>query len=378
VTATSSHLLWYSTRATGVVALVLLTASVVLGVLTSVRFGTPDWPRFALQDLHKRVSMLSVVFVGLHVVTTVSDAYAPIGWLSVFVPFSSPYRRIWLGLGSVAFDLLLAVTISSLLRQRISQRVWRGLHWLAYASWPVALVHGLGTGTDPRLGWMLALTVICVTAVLSAIGWRLVSGWPARAGARVLVGAGSVLGVAAIALWSAAGPLRPGWSARAGTPASLLAGANSASSTTSDNSGHPSGYSGTDQSTTLSSLPAPPYQANIAGSVSRLTRSGGLEQLEMKAQTQGALDAVLDVLIVGNPGPSGGVVMQTSEVSFGPPAAPGEYQGSVAGLDGSRILLALHDSAGDSLDLRLDVSITGTDLTGQLDSIGTVAGGISK
>ena len=121
--ATSSHLLWYTTRATGVVALVLLTASVVLGVLTSVRFGTTQWPRFALQDLHKRVSLLSMVFIGFHVVTTVSDAYAPIGWMSVFVPFTSSYRRLWLGLGSVAVDLLLAVTVSSLLRQRISHRV---------------------------------------------------------------------------------------------------------------------------------------------------------------------------------------------------------------------------------------------------------------
>ena len=90
-----------------------------------------------------------MVFVGLHVVTTVSDAFAPIGWLSVVVPFTSPYRRLWLGLGTISVDVLLAVTISSLLRQRINPRTWRALHWLAYASWPLAVVHGLGTGTDP-------------------------------------------------------------------------------------------------------------------------------------------------------------------------------------------------------------------------------------
>ena len=188
---TTSQMLWYTTRATGIVALVLLTGSVVLGVLTTVRFSTRSWPRFTLQDLHRRVSLLAVIFVSLHVVTTVTDAFAPIGWMAAFVPFTSPYRRLWLGLGTVAFDLLLAVTVSSLLRHRISSRSWRALHWLAYASWPLAVVHGLGTGTDPHLEWMVLLVVACVAAVLVAIGWRIVVGWPARAGMRVAVGATS-------------------------------------------------------------------------------------------------------------------------------------------------------------------------------------------
>ena len=187
----------HDARATGVVALLLLTGTVVLGVLTSVRFGTTQWPRFALQDLHRRVSLLSMIFIALHVVTTVSDSYAPIGWVSAIVPFTSAYRRLWLGLGTVAVDLLLAVTISSLLRQRVGYRAWRALHWLAYASWPVALLHGIGTGTDPHLGWMVLLTIVCVAAVLASIGWRLVSGWPAKAGMRVGAGAGSVLAVIA-------------------------------------------------------------------------------------------------------------------------------------------------------------------------------------
>jgi sulfoxide reductase heme-binding subunit YedZ len=338
-----------------------------------VRFGTTQWPRFALQDLHKRVSLLSMVFIGFHVVTTVSDAYAPIGWMSVFVPFTSSYRRLWLGLGSVAVDLLLAVTVSSLLRQRISHRVWRALHWLAYASWPVALLHGLGTGTDPRLGWMVLLTIGCVTAVLSAIGWRLTSGWPARAGTRVLAGAGSVLAVIAMAVWTANGPLRPGWAARAGTPASLLAGARRTSATPPRNPvSSPS--SGTGQSA-ATSLPLPPYQATLAGSISQGAQSSGLEQVHIKARTRGALAAVLDVLIVGSKGSSGGVAMQQSQASFGTPGVPGEYQGQVVGLDGSRILLALHDRTGALLDLRLVVSIDGSQLTGQLASSTPGAGG---
>jgi len=217
----SSQLLWYTTRATGVVALVLLTGSIVLGVLTSVRVRTRNWPGFAFQDLHRRVALLSVVFVALHVVTTVSDSYAPIGWMSVFVPFTSAYRRLWLGLGTVAVDLLLAVALSSLLRRTIRPTAWRALHWLAYASWPLAVVHGLGTGTDPHLEWMIIVVTVCVGAVLLAVGWRLVEGWPSRAGARVIVAATSILAVVAVAGWAVAGPLRPGWARRAGMAASL-------------------------------------------------------------------------------------------------------------------------------------------------------------
>jgi len=377
--ATSSHLLWYTTRATGVVALLLLTGTVVLGVLTSVRFGTTQWPRFALQDLHRRVSLLSMIFIALHVVTTVSDSYAPIGWVSAIVPFTSAYRRLWLGLGTVAVDLLLAVTISSLLRQRVGYRAWRALHWLAYASWPVALLHGIGTGTDPHLGWMVLLTIVCVAAVLASIGWRLVSGWPAKAGMRVGAGAGSVLVVIAMAAWAASGPLRPGWAARAGTPASLLGRSQSAAgaspATQAPSAPSPSQASPSSRSSTSTSLPAPPYRANLAGSVVRSVQSNGLEQVAMKAQTQGSLRAVLDMVILGNPGSSGGVVMQQSQASFGPPDVPSQYQGNIVRLDGSRILLALRDRTGGSLSLRVDVSIVSTRLTGQLASVTSGTGG---
>ncbi|HUC35501.1 MAG TPA: ferric reductase-like transmembrane domain-containing protein [Acidimicrobiales bacterium] len=370
--ATSSQYLWYTTRATGVVALLLLTGTVVLGVLTSVRFGTAQWPRFALQEIHRRVALLSMVFIALHVLTTVTDSYAPIGWVSVFVPFTSSYRRLWLGLGAVAVDLLLAVTISSLLRQRISHRVWRALHWLAYASWPVALLHGLGTGTDPRLGWMVLLTIACVTAVLAAVGWRITDGWPARAGMRVLAGAGSVLGVIGIAAWTASGPLRPGWAARAGTPASLLGGSQSAVAASPSSSTAPPSQA--DPSST--SVPAPPFTAAIAGTASQSSQSNGLEQVDLKAQTQGSVNAVLDIVIIGSPDSSGGIFMQQSRASFGPPEVPGQYEGSIVALEGSRIVLSLQDRAGGSLFLRVDVSIVGTQLTGQLESTFPGAGSL--
>jgi sulfoxide reductase heme-binding subunit YedZ len=164
---------WYTIRATGVVALVLLTATTVLGLLSASRVRTRRWPAFAQAELHKRASLFALVFLGLHVVTAVVDSYVRVGVLSVVVPFTSGYRPFWTGLGTIAVDLLLAVAISSALRQRIAARTWRGLHWLAYGCWPLALAHALGTGTDAAQLWLDATAAACTIAVAAALTWRI-------------------------------------------------------------------------------------------------------------------------------------------------------------------------------------------------------------
>jgi methionine sulfoxide reductase heme-binding subunit len=172
--ATSSTVLWYTMRATGIVSLVLLSATMVLGIFTAGRAKSRSWPAFAQADLHKRVSLLAMVFLALHVLTAVIDTYVSVGWTSIIVPFASPYRPLWTGLGTVAVDLMLAVAVSSALRQRISARTWRGIHWLAYGSWPVAMAHSLGIGTDASKLWMDGLVALCTSAVLGALAWRIV------------------------------------------------------------------------------------------------------------------------------------------------------------------------------------------------------------
>jgi sulfoxide reductase heme-binding subunit YedZ len=164
--------LWYATRATGLVALVLLTTTMVLGIVTANRAGSRWWPRFAQQDLHRRVSMIAMAFLAGHVVTSVLDTYVHIGWASVVVPFASSYKRTWVALGTIGLDLLIAVAVTSLLRHRIDARLWRALHWLAYLSWPVALAHTFGMGTDVRLRWVTGLAVACIVAVLGSVAWR--------------------------------------------------------------------------------------------------------------------------------------------------------------------------------------------------------------
>jgi sulfoxide reductase heme-binding subunit YedZ len=171
--------LWYASRATGLTSLVLLTAVVALGALNGGRFTSANWPRFAVAALHRNLSLLAVAFLVVHIATAVIDPYAGIAWLNAVLPFSSAYHPFWLGLGTVAFDLFMALIASSLLRPRIDVRVWRAIHWAAYVCWPVAVAHGVGIGgADSRLGWVLVLTGGCVLAVLAAVLWRVAAHHP--------------------------------------------------------------------------------------------------------------------------------------------------------------------------------------------------------
>jgi methionine sulfoxide reductase heme-binding subunit len=166
-----NEILWYLSRATGMVCVVLLTATFVLGLLTSGRaapIGAPAWVR---ARLHRTLSLILVVFLGVHVVTAVVETFVDIGWLSAIVPFTSAYDTLWVGLGTLAVDLLLAVAITSLLRSRIPLRAWRYVHLLAYAMWPLALLHGWGTSTSDGTA-MLAITATCAAVGGTAIAWR--------------------------------------------------------------------------------------------------------------------------------------------------------------------------------------------------------------
>jgi sulfoxide reductase heme-binding subunit YedZ len=214
---------WYLTRSSGAVSLLLLSLAVALGVADVQRWSTPRWPRFIVDTLHRNVSLLALAFLALHILTAVLDTFAPISLLAAFVPFISPYRPFWLGLGAVALDLMLAVIITSLLRQRIGQSAWRITHWLVYACWPIALLHGLGTGSDVKSTWLLVLSVVCLALVLAAVLVRTFGGWNATSGrVRGLALGGVTAFTAGLLLWLPSGPLGSEWARRSGTPTALL------------------------------------------------------------------------------------------------------------------------------------------------------------
>jgi DMSO/TMAO reductase YedYZ heme-binding membrane subunit len=171
--SSSPRFLWYLTRGTGVVTLVLFTLTVVLGIANFKRLETSRIPRFVVDGIHRNAALLAVTFLGVHVATTLLDSYVPIRLIDVVVPFGAAYKPLWLGLGAIAFDLLIAVALTSAMRRRLGFRTWRAVHWLAYAAWPVALIHGLGMGTDRHAHWMLLLTGGCVLLVGLAVLARL-------------------------------------------------------------------------------------------------------------------------------------------------------------------------------------------------------------
>ena len=215
----STQALWYLTRATGIVALILLTATIVLGVLGTGRVASRRWPRIVTSGLHRNLALTSTALVAVHVITTVLDPFVSISLAAAFIPFTSAYRPVWLSLGAISFDLLLAVLMTSLLRDRLTHRAWHAVHLLVYACWPIALWHGLGTGTDSRLGWVLAIDAACVVAVVAAVVWRLT--WPEQGGEGRCGTAVAVVTVLTV-VFVLVGPLRAGWAARSGTPPALL------------------------------------------------------------------------------------------------------------------------------------------------------------
>jgi DMSO/TMAO reductase YedYZ heme-binding membrane subunit len=352
----SAKELWYLTRGSGVVALVLLTAAVALGVVVSLRTTTTRWPRFAINSLHRNMTLLAIAFVGLHVVTTVADGYAPIGLKDAIVPFASPYRPIWLGLGAVAFDLLLALVITSYLRARVGARIWRGVHWLAYAAWPVALLHSFGTGSDPRSTWLVVLGFGSLGVVFLAVLFRLAFG-AGHAPQRVAGVAAAFLVPVAVFVWWHGGPAQKGWAKRAGTPQTLMA------------SRRPAARRTVLASATQASPPTS-FQSPLRGSIRQRTRADGLVSVVMRFSLRSSPHGELRIDLRGTP-IENGVSMTASGVTFVPATTRAVYYGSVTGLDGSIVAATVKDAAGDTLQLTARLALDAT--SGQASGV-VVAG----
>lgn len=214
---------WYATRGLGATLLVVLTATVVLGILSATRWSGEATPGFVAVDLHRNLSLLAIALLIGHIVTTVLDPFARISVRDVLIPVGAAYRPVWLGLGVVAFWILIGLTATSLLRKRVGQRTWRWIHWAAYATWPIALLHGLGTGSDARAPWMISLVASCSAAVVLAIADRLRDGRLITLPVRALAAVGGIVFAVGAASWAVQGPLQTGWAAKAGTPAQPVA-----------------------------------------------------------------------------------------------------------------------------------------------------------
>lgn len=182
---TSTDALWYLGRGTGIVALVLFTLTLILGIVTRSGRAGLGLSRFGLAELHKTASLTAVGLLAVHIGTLVLDPYAQLRWVDAVFPFLAAQRPLWQGIGTLAVDLLAVLVASSLLRHRIGVRAFKAVHWTAYALWPMAVLHALGTGSDAAALWFRALALACVGSVVAAVGWRTSIGYAERGMTRV-------------------------------------------------------------------------------------------------------------------------------------------------------------------------------------------------
>lgn len=341
--------LWYLSRGSGAVSLILLSTAVVLGIVDERHWRSARWPRFTLHGLHRWVSLFAVSFLSVHILSAVLDSFAPIRLLDAVIPFAGKYRPLWLGFGALAFDTLLAVTITSLLKKRIGQRNWRAVHWLSYAAWPVAVVHGLGTGSDVRAGWLLAITAACVAAVWLAVFVRI---WDAAPGPRFAsLGALAAVPIAAV-IWLPQGPLAKGWAQRAGTPARLLPVSDV-----------------TPAAGTQRDLFSPPFSAYLGGSETGSSDDSGDERVDIALRITGGAQGAADIVLQGQPLAGGGVSVQRSEVTLGPASDPNRYQGRVVSLENTDVVAEVTDQAGNSLRADFRLALEGRRVEGTVSVV---------
>jgi sulfoxide reductase heme-binding subunit YedZ len=360
-TISAPTVLWYLSRSTGLVLLGLLTATLVLGVAIRAGWAPRNWPRFVVADLHRNLSLLAVLLLALHVITAELDPFAPVGWLAVVVPFVSNYRPIWLGLGALSVDMTVAVIATSLLRSRLRLSTWRAVHWLAYLSWPVALLHSLGTGTDTRLSWAFDYELVCLALVVATMLVRL---WQLPAARRWSRAAGTMLVAASplvVLTWAALGPLQPGWAKSAGTPTSLLA---SGSSTSGQGTTAPPAT----PSTSLSY-----FQAPFSGTLTDRS-SGALETVVISGDVLGGMRGTLDVSLQGTAAGGGDISVTSGQCSYRPATIPGVFAGRLSTIQGGTLVMIIGSGSPVALDLEIQ-SQGGSGAVSGLVTVGPVPRG---
>lgn len=185
--AQSVQAMWYVTRSAGIIAYLLLWLSTVWGLAVPSKIFDSFLPRTFTFDFHQYLSLLSVGFIALHVGVLMADRYLPYTLAQILVPFLSPYRPVWVGIGVIAFYLILLVTITFYLRSRIGMKAFRGIHLLSFLGYIGGLVHSFYSGTDSVLAStqiMYAATFLVV--VFLTVYWfvimRLQKKVPARQG----------------------------------------------------------------------------------------------------------------------------------------------------------------------------------------------------
>jgi methionine sulfoxide reductase heme-binding subunit len=206
---TTSPADWYAARAAGIVAYLLLSTSVSLGLTLSWKKQLRRWPRFALEDVHRFCGLLVGLFIAIHVVTIAIDSFLPFSLTQILVPFTSAYRPITVALGIVTAELLVALAITNHYRKRLPYRFWRTAHYLNFGVWLAATAHGIGSGTDRSAPWLVVIYAVAIATVVSLTALRFLRPRPAA----LALGLGCAALVSGLVLGPVSAHTRP-WNAK--------------------------------------------------------------------------------------------------------------------------------------------------------------------
>ncbi|PSR22944.1 MAG: hypothetical protein C7B45_04805 [Sulfobacillus acidophilus] len=330
-------IIWYVVRASGFVAYGLVTLAIVLGLLLSQRLQSPRrWPRMVNQELHQFTLLLAAIFTVIHGLSAWIDPFTRFRWFEVLVPFYSHYRPLWMAFGIIGMYLGAALALSTWLRPRIGYRVWRSLHYLAYLVFVLVTLHGLGTGSDTRTRWALAIYAVSVGLVASLTIWRLLK--PAGRGKRHGRAVGAVLGsVGALVLFTLLGPLQPGWNAIA-------------------NNGHGSGAR---TPTTAVGRPAVAqrFMTSVSGTIQQETQGNGHLDIDLLAKVPGTTGGTLAIQLRALSTLDGSAVVQSGRVLWEPDRTTTYFVAQHLSYNNDVIRATLKSSTS-SLNVRMRLTVT--------------------
>ena len=327
---------WDVARAGGFTAYVLLTLSVALGLALTMQWQSAGrWPRLLNSELHNFLTLLSLIFVGVHVLAVWVDPFTRFGWSEVFIPFVSHYRPLWMALGIVALYLGLAVGLSTWLRPLIGYTWWRRLHLLTLVCYGLVTVHGLATGSDTRTWWAVMIYLGSALAIAGLLLIRLLEPTSPRGRAHPVWASLVAVAVVAGGFWMLLGPLQSGWNASANSgngSGARIAVANSSvngSNTATPAAGN-AGSTGAFGSA---------FSAQVRGSFSQNgPDANGTVNYEIQAALQSGATGQLDLRMSGQDQGDGEVSITSSSVTLGTATNPTLYSGQVTQIeaDGSR------------------------------------------
>lgn len=365
---------WTVARAGGFTAYILVTLSVALGLALSMHWQSARrWPRLVNSELHNFVTLLSLVFVVVHILAVWIDPFTRFGFAEVFIPFVSHYRPFWMAFGIIALYLGIAVALSTLIRPRIGYLWWRRLHLLTLVLFVLVTAHGIATGSDTRSWWGMLIYLGSVVLVGGLLCVRLLV--PATPSGRAHPGIALACGVLVLlgAGWVAAGPLRPGWNAVAnngqgsGARVALAAGTTPGGSSTNGNSNGSSNGGGV-VGTTI----AQPFQDDVEGTLTQ-GGSNAAPTYTMNLRASGSQPGTLTISLQGQQdGYDDGVTLTSTNVTFRPQSG-GSLSGALSGIDtsGQRwemdAILSDGSGSGQAIEvvLQLRVSRSGS-VSGQI------------